>query len=317
MASCANCGVAVSRSGGRGPVPKYCSETCRNRAKWLRQKAANPCPGCGEPMARSSQTSSTEQKCRRCRFGDGAHGTASTYKGGCRCDKCKRYNTIRGRRYAAARRSAGNPIDHRSSRKRESKVCAYCAIDFLGEVGRSQKFCSMACANASQVTCGANQAVRERHRDVGKRGSVRWRALKRANDALLLSGGGRVWVQGPCSVCGDGFLAPGAGARYCSDECRATVRVVPFKIAKSARLAIYDAANWECQLCSSPVRPDEHHNHPRYPTLDHIIPRSLGGSDDPANLRLACRQCNIARGNNVNWVPEIGEVGDGSARKVA
>jgi 5-methylcytosine-specific restriction endonuclease McrA len=32
-------------------------------------------------------------------------------------------------------------------------------------------------------------------------------------------------------------------------------------------------------------------------TIDHIIPRSKGGSDDLSNLRLACWECNRRRGN--------------------
>lgn len=32
-------------------------------------------------------------------------------------------------------------------------------------------------------------------------------------------------------------------------------------------------------------------------TIDHIIPQSLGGSDDPENLALACRRCNERRYN--------------------
>ena len=35
--------------------------------------------------------------------------------------------------------------------------------------------------------------------------------------------------------------------------------------------------------------------------IDHIVPRSLGGSDEITNLRLLCRFCNRSRGNNVNY----------------
>lgn len=33
------------------------------------------------------------------------------------------------------------------------------------------------------------------------------------------------------------------------------------------------------------------------PSIDHVIPWSMGGSDDPANLRLAHLTCNVRRGN--------------------
>lgn len=32
-------------------------------------------------------------------------------------------------------------------------------------------------------------------------------------------------------------------------------------------------------------------------TIDHIVPRALGGSSDPSNLALACAACNAAKGN--------------------
>lgn len=319
MPSCQHCGVPVSKDGKRGPAPKYCSDLCRNRAKWLRQKAANPCPGCGEPMARSSSSSADDQLCRKCRFGGGEHGTSAMYNSGrCRCQPCKDAKAKEMRGYAARRKAAGRPIDYRAGRKRVSLTCGECSVEFSAEAGRNQRFCSSACANANQTSDRAvNQRARERQREFGKQGTVRWRALKRARDAASLGGGARVFVQGPCSVCGDDFLAPGEAARYCSDACRSEVREVPFKISKLARLRIYEAAGWACELCDAPTRPGEHHNHPRYPTLDHIQPRSLGGSDDPENLRLACRQCNIQRGANVDWVPELVEVRDDSSREVA
>jgi 5-methylcytosine-specific restriction protein A len=31
-------------------------------------------------------------------------------------------------------------------------------------------------------------------------------------------------------------------------------------------------------------------------TADHIVPRAAGGTNDPSNLRAACRHCNAARG---------------------
>lgn len=30
--------------------------------------------------------------------------------------------------------------------------------------------------------------------------------------------------------------------------------------------------------------------------VDHVLPRSRGGDDSPANLRAACRDCNLRRG---------------------
>jgi 5-methylcytosine-specific restriction endonuclease McrA len=36
-------------------------------------------------------------------------------------------------------------------------------------------------------------------------------------------------------------------------------------------------------------------------TIDHVRPRSLGGSDRVSNLRYLCRGCNTSRGNGTTW----------------
>lgn len=38
---------------------------------------------------------------------------------------------------------------------------------------------------------------------------------------------------------------------------------------------------------------------PLFATIDHIIPQSLGGTDDKANLQLLCKYCNEAKGNKL------------------
>ncbi len=34
-----------------------------------------------------------------------------------------------------------------------------------------------------------------------------------------------------------------------------------------------------------------------WPTIDHVLPRSRGGTDDPENLVTACRPCNTRKAN--------------------
>lgn len=43
--------------------------------------------------------------------------------------------------------------------------------------------------------------------------------------------------------------------------------------------------------------------------IDHVIARQHGGSDDPANLALACPSCNLSKGPNIaSIVAETGEL---------
>ena len=71
-------------------------------------------------------------------------------------------------------------------------------------------------------------------------------------------------------------------------------------IGEGRRLAIYERDGWACQLCGDPIDRDAD---PMVgglaPSLDHIVPRSLGGGDDDDNLRMAHRDCNARRGARV------------------
>lgn len=58
------------------------------------------------------------------------------------------------------------------------------------------------------------------------------------------------------------------------------------------RQLVRKRANYLCEYCHSPERISTS----RF-TIDHIQPRSLGGSDDPDNLALACSCCNQRRYN--------------------
>lgn len=68
-----------------------------------------------------------------------------------------------------------------------------------------------------------------------------------------------------------------------------------FWIAPKKRYAIYDRDDWTCGLCGGPTDREWTRNSPNAPTLDHIIPRSRGGSHNPENLTTAHAQCNAIR----------------------
>lgn len=71
---------------------------------------------------------------------------------------------------------------------------------------------------------------------------------------------------------------------------------------KQIRLAVLARDNHVCQICKA-AQANE---------VDHIVPRSKGGSDDPSNLQAACDPCNRKKSDkmvtrqtwrNPRWFP--------------
>jgi HNH endonuclease len=75
-------------------------------------------------------------------------------------------------------------------------------------------------------------------------------------------------------------------------------------ISDEVRQIIRERAKYLCEYCHSPELLSAN----RF-TIEHLVPRSLGGSDEVDNLALACRRCNERRYNFVTGVdPETQEI---------
>jgi hypothetical protein len=75
---------------------------------------------------------------------------------------------------------------------------------------------------------------------------------------------------------------------------KAGVRFWPMSLAE-----LVERDNGTCQLCGQVVRADAKFPHPMSPSVDHIVPLSLGGPHIAENLQLAHLVCNIRKGNRV------------------
>lgn len=125
-----------------------------------------------------------------------------------------------------------------------------------------------------------------------------------------------------CAVCGGEFETLSASARYCSDQCRrqkVSHRLMGLYRTAMEELDIPRASMWHrtlceyladrdggrCAICERMVRmdlPSGPRGDDRGPSIDHVVPVSHGGSDDLANLQLACWGCN--RGKRAGYVDE-------------
>jgi hypothetical protein len=63
-------------------------------------------------------------------------------------------------------------------------------------------------------------------------------------------------------------------------------------INERTRQFVRQRARYLCEYCHSPEKSSSD-----IFTIDHLIPRSVGGSDEVDNLALACRRCNERRYN--------------------
>lgn len=110
-----------------------------------------------------------------------------------------------------------------------------------------------------------------------------------------------------CGACGDISVRPatrGQKPKWCV-KCRNALRDRGIKISVSERIAIYERDNWTCWLCEESVDRKLIRSRSQWrPSLDHITPRSKGGSDDPMNLRLAHFWCNSVLSDGRTYTPE-------------
>lgn len=180
---------------------------------------------------------------------------------------------------------------HQPDRHRKvTLACAKCGAPCEKEPTRSRRykelFCSLACRNYYVP-----------------RRILAARKLARAARGTH----GQLWVGGDCHCCGMAFVGAGASARYCSSECwriqrnrrsdaRGRARRAGIKHVPYSNVDIFRRDRWTCHLCLKRVRRDVHYLHPLSPTIDHLIPVSVGGDDAPYNVKCAHRSCNTKRG---------------------
>lgn len=167
---------------------------------------------------------------------------------------------------------SGSLIDR--SWTRRPRVCGVCGVEWANAGhGGPREYCSPQCQNAQRN---------------GKPSPKAWRECHRCGDPVAPLAFTFGWKRVGLPWCG------------CSERYR--------PLPLSVRELVWDRDGWTCQLCDGPVDRTDHAGRtigPFYPTIDHIVPRSAGGTDDLTNLRTAHHRCNqmrgVARGEQLAW----------------
>lgn len=72
-------------------------------------------------------------------------------------------------------------------------------------------------------------------------------------------------------------------------------------VSKRTRYEVLRRDNHACRYCGA-MAPDAKL------TVDHVMPKALGGSDDPSNLVAACRDCNYGKASTMPDDPLVADV---------
>jgi hypothetical protein len=80
---------------------------------------------------------------------------------------------------------------------------------------------------------------------------------------------------------------------YCAYAKKKTQRSIPVRL----RVDILERDNYTCQMCGAKA-PDVKLE------IDHKTPRAKGGTNDPENLQVLCKDCNIGKSDRIIRLPE-------------
>ena len=222
-------------------------------------------------------------------------------------------------------------IRARRRRNPQGLTCQECGISFLGH-GNAKRCRSCKDKRAQRqprtpTACSTSGCDALTHaRGMCKVHYSRWRTA--TSDAVKARNAARRFI-GPharvitCEDCGKREAKPPTGGKTtrCTDcqrkrdralmrdrererlandaEYRAISYLRSARGRRRRRRAVFERDGWTCGICGRDVDPTLSHPHPMSASVDHILPLSLGGTDDRDNLQCSHLLCNITKGNRV------------------
>lgn len=179
------------------------------------------------------------------------------------------------------------------------KKCEHCEKEFSYKY-KERKFCSKSCSARGNQTGGRNKGTIIKTADRHK--------------------------HKVCPVCSRTFTNITPSVKYCSHECFVStvrgVEKVPADIRRTKRREsnrkhnkikrarrrqcetenfndseIYIRDRYKCHLCKGKINMLLRFPHPKSPSIDHLIPISMGGGHTKVNVKAAHLFCNMSKHN--------------------
>jgi hypothetical protein len=218
-------------------------------------------------------------------------------------------------------RDAAQVRDRRAGRV-QAKVCPECGAEFSqGLLGAPKMYCSSQCkarvnnrrGNRALLPaktgydkvcahCGKAFVAKRAHRmycyDSWCAQSA-YQLRRAAGDGLR-----QTPHEVVCGECGTVFIGKHPSARWCSTTCatrhwgrvksrrrKPRITALPYTDRQ-----IYIRDKWRCHICGKRISQNTKWPDPLSPSIDHLVPLSLGGADEPSNVAAAHLSCNRAKG---------------------
>ena len=293
---CVHCGTIFSRSRSRGPAPRYCSATCRARAKNARDRLSGKYAAYQELVKTRHVPIRHDCICTVCNVSFTSRMRSAKY---CRPLCARRAYTAR--RKADGRQSAQRVklaeynkqyrVEYRQ-RSLTSVPCAACGA--IVQRDYNARYRQTACSQRCKQYLNQLKHDRWPSSPIPAKHPVRSTPVPLDHPSRAAK----------CRRCNADYHIQWPGQMYCTRRCKRAAHAARREItergayvASVSPQAIYERDQWRCQLCRRKVARHKAVPHPMAPTLDHIIPLACGGTHEPTNVHTAHFICNARKGN--------------------
>lgn len=211
-------------------------------------------------------------------------------------------------------------------RKGYKQECRYCSKDFINYEKR--KYCSFECSTNQKKK---EKAIRELMHLISLKSDCIYcgkEFIKTTYDKKYCTKNcsrldfyyrNKKILERKCKECGNSFSTSDSRMQCCSKECSnkknwRNAYLIRKRRAKSNGLyerdisvnGIIERDGDNCYLCGNKVDRDSHYTSNRYPTIEHVVPLSKGGTHTWDNVKLAHRLCNMYKGDKeVNDIQQL------------